>query len=90
MNLVELIDRYNSDAKCREELARLRWPTGIACLRVWRSGPFGASRRRQVAMCFMRLPVHRYGGHNHASLAPSAPQVVPEPVNDSETLFGIN
>ncbi len=33
MNLVELIDRYNSDAKCREELARLRWPTGIACLR---------------------------------------------------------
>ena len=33
MNLVELIDRYNSDATCREALERIRWPVGVACLR---------------------------------------------------------
>ena len=33
MNLVELIDRYNSDDTCRAALERLRWPAGVACLR---------------------------------------------------------
>ena len=33
MNLVELIDRYNSDDTCRAALERLRWPVGVACLR---------------------------------------------------------
>ncbi len=33
MNLVKLIDRYNSDDTCRTALERLRWPSGVACLR---------------------------------------------------------
>ena len=33
MNLVKLIDRYNSDDTCRAALQRLRWPSGVACLR---------------------------------------------------------
>ena len=32
-NLVELVDRYNCDDKCRETLERLRWPEGVACIR---------------------------------------------------------
>ena len=32
-NLLTLIDNYNTDAKCRELLERLRWPAGVACLR---------------------------------------------------------
>ena len=32
-NLLTLIDDYNTDAKCRELLERLRWPNGVACLR---------------------------------------------------------
>ncbi len=32
-DLLSLIDDYNSDAKCRELLERLRWPNGVACLR---------------------------------------------------------
>ena len=32
-NLLTLIDDYSTDAKCRELLERLRWPSGVACLR---------------------------------------------------------
>ena len=32
-NLLTLIDDFNTDAKCRELLERLRWPDGVACLR---------------------------------------------------------
>ncbi len=39
-NLLTLVDNFNTDAKCRELLERLRWPTGEACLRC---GSFGVS-----------------------------------------------
>ena len=32
-NLLTLIDDYSTDAKCRELLERLRWPSGVACIR---------------------------------------------------------
>ena len=32
-NLLTLIDDFNTDARCRELLERLRWPNGVACLR---------------------------------------------------------
>ena len=32
-NLVQLIDRYNCDDKCRDTLELLRWPTGVCCTR---------------------------------------------------------
>ncbi len=32
-NLVELIDRYNCDDRCRDTLEMLRWPTGVCCTR---------------------------------------------------------
>ena len=32
-NLLTLVDNFDTDAKCRELLERLRWPTGVACLR---------------------------------------------------------
>jgi transposase-like protein len=33
VNLVNLIERYGSDEKCREHLTALRWPSGIHCPR---------------------------------------------------------
>ena len=33
INLVSLIDKYDTDQKCRDVLESLRWPAGIACLR---------------------------------------------------------
>ena len=33
MNLITLFDRFDSDAKCRDYLESLRWPSGPACLR---------------------------------------------------------
>ena len=33
VNLVSLLDRYNTDDKCRDALEAIRWPTGAACLR---------------------------------------------------------
>lgn len=33
MNLVELNGRFSDEEKCREFLARLRWPEGVTCLR---------------------------------------------------------
>lgn len=32
-NLLTLVDDYNTDAKCRELLERLRWPDGVTCPR---------------------------------------------------------
>ena len=32
MNLVSLMDRYDTDAKCRDLLEAIGWPSGIACL----------------------------------------------------------
>ena len=33
MNIVSLFNRFSGDAKCREQLERLRWPTGVCCTR---------------------------------------------------------
>ena len=33
VNLVSLLDRYNTDDKCRDALEAIRWPSGPACLR---------------------------------------------------------
>ena len=33
MNLVDLIERYHNEDACRADLAELRWPNGIACIR---------------------------------------------------------
>ena len=33
MNLIQLLDRFPCDNKCREYLAALRWPNGVACTR---------------------------------------------------------
>ena len=32
-NLLTLVDNFNTDAKCRELLEHLRWPSGVACVR---------------------------------------------------------
>ena len=33
MNLMKLIERFDSDDKCRLTLEKLRWPTGVRCIR---------------------------------------------------------
>ena len=33
LSIVELIDSYNCDEKCRDALERLRWPAGVSCTR---------------------------------------------------------
>ena len=32
MDLIQLMDDFNTEAKCRELLEELRWPNGVACL----------------------------------------------------------
>lgn len=32
-SLVDLLDRYDTDARCRDALEAIRWPAGIACLK---------------------------------------------------------
>ena len=32
MDLIQLIDDFNTESKCRELLEELRWPSGVACL----------------------------------------------------------
>ena len=39
-NLLDLVDDFDTDAKCRELLEGLRWPNGVACLRC---GSLGVS-----------------------------------------------
>ena len=33
LNLISLVDRYDSDQRCRDYLERIRWPSGVACIR---------------------------------------------------------
>ena len=33
MNLIQLLDRFQCDDKCREYLEALRWPAGVCCVR---------------------------------------------------------
>ena len=33
LSLVDLVDKFNCDDKCRDTLEQLRWPTGMACTR---------------------------------------------------------
>lgn len=33
LNLVTLLDRYNTDDRCRDALEAIRWPSGVACIR---------------------------------------------------------
>ena len=33
MNIMKLIERYDSDDKCRLTLKKLRWPLGVRCIR---------------------------------------------------------
>ena len=46
-NLLTLIDNYNTDAKCRELLELLRWPSGVCCLRCGSLGVTDLESRNQ-------------------------------------------
>ena len=46
-NLLTLVDDFNTDAKCRELLERLRWPNGVACLRCGSMGVSDIENRNQ-------------------------------------------
>ena len=46
-DLLTLMDNFNTDAKCRELLERLRWPNGIACLRCGSTGVSEIEQRNQ-------------------------------------------
>lgn len=44
INLVELIDRFHDEDRCRAYLEKMRWPEGVTCLRC---GEKSVSRRKQ-------------------------------------------
>ena len=46
-NLLTLVDDFNTDAKCRELLERLRWPSGVACARCGSLGVSEIETRNQ-------------------------------------------
>lgn len=47
MNLMKLIERFDSDDKCRLTLEKLRWPTGVRCIRCNAEKVYRADKRRQ-------------------------------------------
>lgn len=47
MNLLKLIERYDSDDKCRLTLEKLRWPLGVRCLRCDSDKVYPAKKRNQ-------------------------------------------
>ena len=71
MNLISLLDRFNSDYACRGYLETLRWPNGVACsrcggmdvTRIKKSGPVGLPR--------VRIPFLRDLWNNHARFPPA-------------------
>lgn len=47
MNLLKLIERYDTDDKCRLTLEKLRWPTGVRCIRCDSEKVYRAQKRNQ-------------------------------------------
>jgi len=47
MNIMKLIERFDTDDKCRLTLEKLRWPTGVRCIRCQSDKVFRADKRRQ-------------------------------------------
>lgn len=47
MNIMKLIERYDSDDKCRLTLEKLRWPLGVRCIRCQSDKVYRADNRRQ-------------------------------------------
>jgi transposase-like protein len=47
MNLLKLIEKFDSDDKCRLTLEKLRWPGGVRCIRCQSDKVFRADKRRQ-------------------------------------------
>ena len=47
VNLVSLIDRYNTEDKCRDALEAIRWPGGVACIRCGDARADAIERRGQ-------------------------------------------
>jgi transposase-like protein len=47
MNIMKLIERYDSDDKCRLTLEKLRWPKGVRCLRCDSDKVYRADKRKQ-------------------------------------------
>ena len=59
LNLVTLIDRYNCDDKCRDALERIRWPSGVCCVRCGDTDVWEIEARNQweCASCGYRFSV---------------------------------
>ena len=67
MSIVDLLDRFNTDAACRDLLAGLRWPDGAACLRCGRHGSLqNHGTPPVVEMPQLRVSVQRHDGHHYA------------------------
>jgi transposase-like protein len=47
MNLLKLIEKFDSDDKCRLTLEKLRWPGGVRCIRCDAEKVFRADKRKQ-------------------------------------------
>lgn len=59
MNLIELVEQFADEAKCRAHLAELRWPDGPRCLRCKSAKINGPSKRHlyECAECSYQFSV---------------------------------
>lgn len=51
VNLMDMLEKYNTDESCRETLTRLRWPDGVKCLHC-QSDNVAPVRARKVFVCY--------------------------------------
>ena len=59
MNLVELVDRFHSEDRCRKYLEELRWPDGVECPRCGEKSISQIKKRSQYDCKLMPLSVLR-------------------------------
>ena len=57
VNLISLMDRYNCDDKCRDLLERIRWPSGVCCLRCGDTDVWEIGTQWECASCHYRFSV---------------------------------
>ena len=76
MALLEMLQKYGTDEKCREILTKLRWPEGVTLLAVQRARRVLSGIAQAIRVCLMRLSVLRDHWDDLQRHASSARKVV--------------
>ena len=71
INLISLMDQFQTDDECREALESIRWPNGINCTRCGCVEVLELEKHNRWGVPRLRISVFRYERNYYARLPPA-------------------